>query len=46
MTEPVAYWHIPKFENYEPFVSFDHSDGHYFEDIPLYTAEQLPVEDE
>lgn len=41
MTEPVAYWHVPKFESDEPFVSFDRSNGHSFEDTPLYTAEQL-----
>lgn len=41
MTEPVAYWHIPKLENDEPFVSFETSASNIFENIPLYTSEQL-----
>lgn len=41
MNEPVAYWHIPQLENNEPFVSFNRSDSHVFEDIPLYTYEDL-----
>lgn len=41
MTEPVAYWHIPQIENEEVFVSFSPSKTSHFEDIPLYTAEQL-----
>lgn len=41
MTEPVAYWHIPQIENEEIFVSFNPSKTSNFEDIPLYTAEDL-----
>lgn len=41
MTEPVAYWHIPQIENGEIFVSFNPSKTSNFEDIPLYTAEDL-----
>lgn len=41
MTEPVAYWHIPQLEDYEVSVGFDHSDSRIFENIPLYTDEQL-----
>ncbi|MFL2052502.1 hypothetical protein ACEN35_05800 [Leuconostoc mesenteroides] len=41
MTEPVAYWHIPQIENEEVFVSFSPSKTSNFEDIPLYTAEDL-----
>lgn len=41
MTEPVAYWHIPQIRNEEIFVDFSPSKNLNFEDIPLYTAEQL-----
>lgn len=41
MTEPVAYWHIPQIENEEIFVDFSPSKSLNFENIPLYTAEQL-----
>jgi len=41
MTEPVAYWHIPQLENEEVFVDFNQSENSNFEDIPLYTAEDL-----
>lgn len=41
MSEPVAYWHIPQIENEEIFVSFNPSKTSNFEDIPLYTLEQL-----
>ncbi|MBZ5980055.1 hypothetical protein [Leuconostoc gasicomitatum] len=41
MTEPVAYWHIPQIENEEIFVDFNPSENSNFEDIPLYTSEDL-----
>ena len=41
MTEPVAYWHIPQIRNEEIFVDFRPSKNSNFEDVPLYTAEQL-----
>jgi len=41
MTEPVAYWHIPQLENEEVFVDFNQSENSNFEDIPLYTLEDL-----
>jgi len=39
--EPVAYWHIPQIKNEEIFVSFSPSKTSHFEDIPLYTSEDL-----
>lgn len=39
--EPVAYWHIPQIKNEEIFVSFNPSKTSHFEDIPLYTSEDL-----
>lgn len=41
MTEPVAYWCIPQIDGEEICVSFDPSKSLNFENIPLYTSEQL-----
>ena len=41
MTEPVAYWSIPKTGEEDACLNFSPSKNPNFENIPLYTTEQL-----
>ena len=41
MTEPVAYWRVPKTGAEDTCLNFSPSKNPNFENIPLYTAEQL-----